>query len=327
MIPAFRELRQRRNQLRIEMRSAHGSVEEAQRVESDLSEGHRQICRELERTRRILRRQEKTTARAQYYDTMPTLELEKQVKPLRENPNADLSDDEDEDETGPPPIPEYGFGERRRIVEAFYGSDAEPLEGGLALQRRIQHTKDLVALCRLWEPPRRGPRFNWNLDDEPDDDPQEDEPSNAEMTRCPTDVCIVCLDASRNSGRRRPFPVKRVDSLCRHLVDQHLKKMNEDMTIRCTLEPCKGKEAFSDPRRYLAHAWREHEYDIRISERHLECLSCNSMITPPPSDLAVDSDDEEENKSSVGGMSMECEALSQSVSPDNSLTNIDPRLL
>jgi hypothetical protein len=66
---------------------------------------------------------------------------------------------------------------------------------------------------------------------------------------------------------------------------------------------------------------------FEFSERHLECLCCNSMITTPSPDLAADSVDEEENKSSVGMMSMDCEALSQSVSPDDSLTNIDPPLL
>lgn len=64
----------------------------------------------------------------------------------------DLSDAEDEDWN--PPIPQYGDPERARIVEAFYGLEAEILDNDLALARRIQVTKDLMALYGLSEPPR-----------------------------------------------------------------------------------------------------------------------------------------------------------------------------
>jgi hypothetical protein len=85
--------------------------------------------------------------REEYHDTMPTIEVYKQIDQLVDNPGADLSDSEHMDEDQNPPIPEYVFPERARIVEAFYGLKAETLEGDLALVRRIQVMKDMTALC------------------------------------------------------------------------------------------------------------------------------------------------------------------------------------
>jgi hypothetical protein len=54
--------------------------------------------------------------------------------------------------TGTPLILEYVFQERVRIMEAFYGPEAETLEDDLALARRIQVTKDMMALCKKTRP-------------------------------------------------------------------------------------------------------------------------------------------------------------------------------
>ena len=63
-----------------------------------------------------------------------------------DNPDAELSDSEHMDEDQNPPIPEYVFPERARIVEAFYGPKAKT---DLALARRIQVMKDMTALYGL----------------------------------------------------------------------------------------------------------------------------------------------------------------------------------
>jgi hypothetical protein len=90
--------------------------------------------------------------REEYYDTIPTIQVDKQIDQLVDNPDADLSDSEYMDEDQNLPIPEYVFPERARIVEAFYGLKAETLGGDLALARRVQVMKDMTALCGLWEP-------------------------------------------------------------------------------------------------------------------------------------------------------------------------------
>lgn len=50
---------------------------------------------------------------------MPVIEVDKQIDQLLNNQNKDLLDVEDEDEDWNPPIPQYEFPERVRIVEAF----------------------------------------------------------------------------------------------------------------------------------------------------------------------------------------------------------------
>jgi hypothetical protein len=132
-----------------------------------------------------------------------------------ESLDSDQPEVENEDEDWNPPIPEYAFMERARIVEAFYGPEAEILEDDLALARRIQVTKELTALYGLSEPCRRGKRFNWNKDDNNDKLKQEEEtPHGPDAGKCPIDMCIICLDTYSRSGRR-PRKYRPIDSLRR----------------------------------------------------------------------------------------------------------------
>jgi hypothetical protein len=143
---------------------------------------------------------------------MPTIEVDKQIDQLVDNPDADLSDSEHMDEDQNPPIPEYVFPERARIVEAFYGPKAETLEGDLALARRIQVMKDMTALCGLWEPNHWGRIVNWNKEDDTNDKPKhEDSPLDPDVVKCPIDVCTTHLGLCIRSGRR-PRKFRRNDS-------------------------------------------------------------------------------------------------------------------
>ena len=56
--------------------------------------------------------------------------------------------------------------ERARLADAFFGPDAESVDGERALTRRIQVITDLAALCELRESSRRGKSFNWNKGEE-----------------------------------------------------------------------------------------------------------------------------------------------------------------
>jgi hypothetical protein len=95
------------------------------------------------------------------------------------------------------PIPEYVFPERARLVENFYGPEAECFDMDKLLARRIQVTKDMVALWKLCEPSRRGNRINWAKSDDTEadelerEDSEESPPSGEEAPDCPTEVCIV----------------------------------------------------------------------------------------------------------------------------------------
>jgi len=92
---------------------------------------------------------------------MPGVEIDKQIDQLLgESSNIDSADASKISEEWNPPIPEYPFVERARIVDAFFGPDAESLDGERALTRRIQVVTDLAALYKLRESSRRGKPFN-----------------------------------------------------------------------------------------------------------------------------------------------------------------------
>jgi hypothetical protein len=204
--PRIVQLRKERLELRNEIRSLAGTIEAAQELYPELHLQHAKVIKRLHKERKALRKKAKEEMKEEYHDTMPTIEVDKQIDQLLDNPDADLSDLDDDDEDWNPPIPEYVFSERARIVEAFYGPEAETLEGDLALTRRIQVTKDMTALCGLWEPNRRGKSFNWNKEDDSDDESKQEDDSLLipDTIKCPIDVCIICLGPCTRSGASIP---------------------------------------------------------------------------------------------------------------------------
>jgi len=198
------------------MRSLAGTVEAAKDLYPEVYQQREEVRKMQQKVRRTLRQTTKQRIREEYYNSMPTAEVNKQIDQLLSNPDEYQSDSEEEDVI--PLIPEYVFQERACIVDAFYGPDAETLEGEAALARRIQVTKDMVALCRLSEPSRRGKRPSSTMKDDSDDEPKQEadlNPSLDEMS-CPTNICIVC---------QRKFP--RIDSVRRHLISQHLNEQRK----------------------------------------------------------------------------------------------------
>lgn len=157
----------------------------------------------------------------------PILEVN-QIKQLLGEHEPDIDANGSNDEDWELPNPKYLFPERTRLAEKFYGPEAENHGEGKLLTRRIQVTKDMVALLGLCEPSRRGKRVDWKFDDETDklpDQSEEPSPSEEDNLDCPIDVCIICYGASRRSSSIPPlhkFASKRLDSLRRHLIESHL---------------------------------------------------------------------------------------------------------
>lgn len=114
------------------MLSLEGTIKAAKEPHPDLYQRHQEIGKELARVRDALRPEPWIKTKEKYYDAMSTIELDKQIDQfLDQKPDMDTSDTEDEDWN--PPIPEYVVAERARIVEAYYGPEAETLEGPAAL--------------------------------------------------------------------------------------------------------------------------------------------------------------------------------------------------
>jgi hypothetical protein len=83
------------------MRSLAGTVKAAGRPYPELYRQHNEVCKK----RKALRDEAKKKRREEYYDTMPKIEVDKQIDQLLNKQNKDLSDAEDDHEDWNPPIP------------------------------------------------------------------------------------------------------------------------------------------------------------------------------------------------------------------------------
>jgi hypothetical protein len=123
----IRSLRIQRHTLKDEIRALHGTLKKAKYADPDRYREHEAVVRELTRVRAVYRREKKVEFREDYFDTMPGVEIDKQIDQLLEkSPDIDSADVTEE---WNPPTPEYPFVERARIADAFFGPDAESLEG------------------------------------------------------------------------------------------------------------------------------------------------------------------------------------------------------
>jgi hypothetical protein len=288
------DLANERKDLRNEICLLAGTLKAAKQSHPELYQKHDDVRKQQLRTRKLLRDEARRAIRNNYFESMPVAEVDKQIDQLLDGSGcASESEDEpnDEEDWEPPP-PSYLFQERARIVENFYGPDSETLDVNLALTKRIQVTKDMITLCELSEPTRRGRKFDWDKHGVGSDNDSveiqiQDDLDTLYDKKCSTDICIVC---------DRRFP--RIDSLRRHLISQHLAFVKENSGISCTRSTCKDNSVFEDVLLFLNHAASVHEYDVKITLRHLQltsgsgslpraCSACSDTTAESLSDTAT----------------------------------------
>lgn len=89
------------------------------------------------------------------------LKVNRQIKQLLSQSDAEICEDLNSDNKDwDIPIPEYVFPKWARLVENFYGPEAECFNVDKLLARCIQVTKDIVALLKLCEPSQQGNQIN-----------------------------------------------------------------------------------------------------------------------------------------------------------------------
>lgn len=318
--PEILELRREKRELMEEMRSQAGTVKNVKESFPRLFQRHEAVKKELSQLRKTLSSNTRETVRKEYFHNAPMLEVDRQIKQLLSQSDVEDSDDDSSgDENWELPTPEYIFPERARLVENFYGPEAEDFGEDKLLARRTQVTKDMVALMQLCEPNRRGNRINWNINDVEESERSE-EPLTPEVETldCPTDVCIICCGLSRRSASNPPphkFPSRRKDSLRRHLIDFHLACARDG--ISCTWAACHSAPKFTEVTEFLAHATTVHKYDVHIKLQHLpknSRVTCSENLSIDSSDASLTSDDRSSTETPASSIDFE-------------MANIDPRLL
>ena len=280
-VDRIRSLREQRLALRNEIRTLYGTLKKAERADPERYLAHEALVKELARVRAVYRREKKVEFREDYFDTMPSVEIDKQIDQLLGN--STNTDSEDVKEEWNPPIPEYPFVERARIADAFFGPDAESLDGERALARRIQVVTDMMALCNLRESSRRGKPFNWNKVETADDavphlDVEDNKivkvspPSSPVSPRPSANQCPFCFFEQGLSEKDRLRPYARIDSLRRHVLRIHLNQASrhnyglrglpgahiEDGPVTCPVPRCKGL-VLENQMHYMNHSSRVHK--------------------------------------------------------------------
>jgi hypothetical protein len=280
-VDRIRNLRTQRLALKNDIRALYGILKKAEHADPDRYRAHEAVVKELARVRAIYRREKKVEFREDYFDAMPGVEIDKQIDQLLgKDPDTDS---EDVVEEWKPPIPEYPFPEQARIADAFFGPDAESLDGERALARRIQVVTDMAALCKLRESSRRGKPFNWNKVEEtadavphPDvEDTKASPPLSPISPRPSADQCPFCFFDGGLLEKDRLRPYARIDSLRRHVLRVHLNQASrhnyglrglpkassrasiEDGPVTCP-EPRCGGLVLENQMHYMNHSSKVH---------------------------------------------------------------------
>ncbi|BDD61391.1 hypothetical protein MPDQ_001207 [Monascus purpureus] len=147
-IPGVLQLRREKRELMAEMRSLAGTIQNARQLFPHLYQNHENVKKETAKLRKRLATDIREAARKDHFQNAPVLEVDRQIKQLlsRLSGSDEVSDDENSgDESWELPTPNYVFAERARLVENFYGSDAENFDEDKLLDQRIQVTKDMIS--------------------------------------------------------------------------------------------------------------------------------------------------------------------------------------
>jgi hypothetical protein len=269
--PELLKLRAERDRLKMDLRFIAGTLKKSRALYPNQYRRHKEVVKELDKKIKALRREAKKKAKENYFRDMPNQEIDKQIGKLvgtdenarGEEESEEISKEENDWEL---PAPEYAFPERARIVDAFYGPDSDNSSSDdAAILRRIQVTKDMIALCKLQEPPRTR-NGNWNDNnngDETDDEiksSRETSVSVLDERNIPTKVCIICPDGHEYA---------RPDHLRRHLIIQHLSRIAID-GLQYNKEICTNVGDFDTALEFLNHAAKVHNYDLQFKKRQLD---------------------------------------------------------
>jgi hypothetical protein len=257
----IRRLRDRRLALKNEIRALYGTIKKAKSLDPGRFQEHEAAVKELVRVRAIHRREKKIEFREEYFETMPGIEIDKQIDQLL-GETADTNSPDELTEECMPPVPKYPFIERSRIADAFFGPDAKSTDGEKSLARRIQTVSDMAALCKLREASRRGKPFKWNkvegtaddaiphrgieetktaepLPSSPPSPSSPSSPSSAPVSPRPSrDQCPFCFFEDRLPPVDRDRYYARIDSLRRHVLRVHLNQASRhDYGLRGLYQP------------------------------------------------------------------------------------------
>ncbi|EED16118.1 hypothetical protein TSTA_012270 [Talaromyces stipitatus ATCC 10500] len=274
--PRILELRRAKRELMEEMRSLAGIIKKAQELFPHLYQRHEAVMKELSHLRKALASGTRETARKDYFHSARVLEVDRQIEQLLNQANVeDFDSNNSDDEDWELPVPEYVFPERAQLYENFYGPDAGNFEPEKLLARRIQVTKDLVALN------------------------DEEETGNSEASSVAVYLAAQHLiPLPINFPRSGKILSVAISSIVIWLIH------TRGLAVRGT---CHDLPKFREVTEFLAHAVTVHAYDVKIKKQHLLAIhhdSCSEISSVNNSGI-LESDSQPDTNTPASSVSSE----------------------
>jgi hypothetical protein len=240
--PEVGKLKELRDQLSKEIRSESGTIKKAEMAGTKLYQLYKKAGDALKCAKEKLTKSAKKHARAHYFNTIDTLEINKQ---LEDSTQLDLGAD-----GWKPPEVEHHPAERKEVA-GLICVEMLHLDDGAKLDHRIRTANAILSLCRKKEPPRRRIPVQSKLDE------GESPPPRPVPQSCAKIQCIFCI---RNGDLRCFSSVYKT----RDYVEIYLSTYREGDLIPCPWAGCeKDGIMLKGHMHFKSHAAQApYDYDI-----------------------------------------------------------------
>lgn len=220
------------------MKRKHGSIPKAKGT--DLYREYTQLGNAIRNERQSLHRAAFGNVREEFFETIDTIEIERQLLGLSVSEEFKVEDKEDI---------QFTFEERARLARnLFRSSDCSAEDPRELHARRVQTIQDWATLCNLYEAPRlRGaPPVGRDLSIDIIVD------ADTFPILCPGTQCLFCLGDDQLPHTARTYSFSRSDHLRRHVQNSHLQHLAAGAFFFCPHPAC--LELLEDVKQFKDHA-------------------------------------------------------------------------
>lgn len=250
--PEIVHLRELRDHLSREAREESGTLKKAEADQTKLYQMYKETDKRLRCAKTKTINSAKRVARQQFFDTISTIEINKQL-----NQNVlDLSLlDLNEGDWEPQKV-EHQLKERQVVAELIC-KDTDNFNDQDRFDHRIRTANALLNLCRKKDIPlRRKPDRTWEIQG------IQNRESLPFPKACTRTQCIFCFGNSREPDEVRLYNFS-TEYKARDHVELHLKQFKVDGDINCPVPDCQDSMVILHGHMHFKnHAARIHNYDI-----------------------------------------------------------------
>ena len=251
--PEIIHLRELRDRLSHEVREESGTIRKAEAEGTKLYQMYKKANNAFNCAKAKSLNAAKKSTRQQFFDTIDTIEINKQLEPSF----LDLNEDDWQ-----PEKVEHHLKERRLVAGLLCNSTFN-LSDQAKLDHRIKTANAIIALCQRREAPRRQKRDRtWGIQQIQHVDEAPKPPPFQFPKKCEHTQCIFCFNNPKEPNDVRLRYYSTVYKARNH-VELHLNVYKRDDPIPCPDPGCQETATILQGRmRFMNHAASKHDYDI-----------------------------------------------------------------